>query len=164
MTPGEAIGNFMLIVPIPLVLLLAFIARKKKKKKKKKEGEKLSDKVLSLHDINHWTHRLRTKTKIVSSSFQIVCEFASTLRINFPPVFASFTGFIGNFVKLDIIRLGSFGCVFDDSFHNQLLLYTIAPIFVTVVLMIYYVVATAGRNKAKREEVRERAQKGLTLF
>ena len=66
---------------------------------------------------------------------------------------------ISEFVKLDIIRLGSFGCVFDDSFHNQLLFYTIAPIFFTIVLVIYYAVATAGRNKAKRGEVSERRKR-----
>jgi len=93
MTPGKAIGNITLVVGIPLVLLLAFITWRQKEK----EGEKLSDKVLNLHDKKHWTHRLRTKAKIISSNFQIVCEFASTLRINFPPVFASFTGLIGNF-------------------------------------------------------------------
>jgi len=155
MTPGKEIGNFMLVVGIPLVLLMIFLVKRRKKKK----GEKLSDKVLNLHNKKHWTYRFRTKAKIISSSFQIVCEFSSTLRLNFPPLFASFTGLIGNFVKLDIIRLGSFGCVFYYSFHNQLLFYTIAPIFVTVLLLIYYAVATAGRTKAKREEVSERRKR-----
>jgi len=159
MTPGKAIGNFVLTVSVPTVLILAFVAWKKRKKKKL--GEKLSDKVLNLHDRKHWTHRLRTKAKIISSSFQIVCEFASTLRISFPPLFASFTGLIGNFVEFDIVQFGSFGCVFDANFHNQLLFYTIAPIVITVSMVVYYTVTAIWRSKAKRKEVRERRKRKM---
>ncbi|GMI59611.1 hypothetical protein ScalyP_jg169, partial [Parmales sp. scaly parma] len=93
--------------------------------------------IADVHNKKHWANRLKTKAKILSSSFQIVCEFAATLKVSFPPVFSEFTKWVSTIVQFDFISIGSFGCMMDMNYYGSLLLYTLAPIGITLLLAVY---------------------------
>ena len=110
---GEAVLNYVIVVSVPCAMAIAVyicfrkrqIARAARKERRGKHTKRGSNAVVSVYSEDmrefrennekHWTSQLRTKVKILSSSFQIVAEFGSTLRITFPPVFVAF----GNWIK-----------------------------------------------------------------
>ena len=112
---------------IPLSLILSRVLKRRMK----------NTSVADVHNKKHWANRLKTKVKILSSSFQIVCEFAATLKVSFPPVFSGFTKWVSTIVQFDFISIGSFGCMVDTNYYGSLLLYTLAPIVITLLLVVY---------------------------
>jgi len=112
---------------IPLSLILSRVLKRRMK----------NTSIADVHNKKHWANRLKTKVKILSSSFQIVCEFAATLKVSFPPVFSGFTKWVSTIVQFDFISIGSFGCMMEMNYYGSLLLYTLAPIVITLLLVVY---------------------------
>jgi len=141
------------VVPLTLLLILALWWRRRQSRSKAKSST--ADTILEVHNKKHWANRLKTKVKILSSSFQIVCEFAATLRVDFPPVFSGFTLWLSAIVKLEYFQLGAFGCMVDTGFYNMLLFYTLTPIFITLLLVVYNLLGKVmyKSDKLKQKEI-----------
>ena len=126
----ETSSSSMLMLLACLILLSLILSRVLKRRMK-------NTSVADVHNKKHWANRLKTKVKILSSSFQIVCEFAATLKVSFPPVFSGFTKWVSTFVQFDFISIGSFGCMMETNYYGSLLIYTLAPIVITLLLVVY---------------------------
>ncbi|GMI60191.1 hypothetical protein ScalyP_jg10056 [Parmales sp. scaly parma] len=130
---------------IPLSLILSRVLKRRMK----------NTSIADVHNKKHWANRLKTKVKILSSSFQIVCEFAATLKVSFPPVFSGFTKWVSTIVQFDFISIGSFGCMVDTNYYGSLLLYTLAPIVITLLLVVYILLGKVMHrsDKLKQKEI-----------
>eukprot|EP00519_Triparma_laevis_P007065 CAMPEP_0182496394 /NCGR_PEP_ID=MMETSP1321-20130603/5043_1 /TAXON_ID=91990 /ORGANISM="Bolidomonas sp., Strain RCC1657" /LENGTH=1494 /DNA_ID=CAMNT_0024700001 /DNA_START=461 /DNA_END=4945 /DNA_ORIENTATION=- len=90
-------------------------------------------------DDKHWTKRIKTKLKILTSFYQIISTLPATLAIKFPEVYETFTSAVSNVVNFDAIGLISFGCIIPQSlygFYGSFLVTTITPIFLSCFLLL----------------------------
>ncbi|GMH74627.1 hypothetical protein TrLO_g1929 [Triparma laevis f. longispina] len=87
----------------------------------------------------HWTKRLRTKFKILTSFYQIVTKLPTTLAVKFPKVYETFTAGISSVFNFNAIGLISVGCIIPQSlygFYGSFLVTTITPIVLSLLLYI----------------------------
>ncbi|GMH54749.1 hypothetical protein TL16_g01736 [Triparma laevis f. inornata] len=66
----------------------------------------------------HWTKRLRTKFKILTSFYQIVTKLPTTLAVKFPKVYETFTAGISSVFNFNAIGLISVGCIIPQSLYG----------------------------------------------
>jgi hypothetical protein len=81
--------------------------------------------------------KIKIPFKILMSYAQITSGFSFNFRIRFPLSFNSIMK-VFSFASIDFISLAPMGCVFPTSYHNILLGYTMAPIFVSACLLALY--------------------------
>jgi len=118
-----AFAAFILIVAASVAACV--VHRKKKAAERRDEGR-----------VSKRLKRARTKFKILASSFQIVSQFESVLSVRFPPAFEQFTRLVSKFVNLDALNLAKVGCVVQTNFYDKLLFSTLAPICISVIILI----------------------------
>ncbi|GMI12462.1 hypothetical protein TrLO_g2943 [Triparma laevis f. longispina] len=90
-------------------------------------------------DDKHWSQRLNTKAKILTSFYQIVSKFPSTMDIQYPDVYRIFATAVNNFFNLNSIGLISVGCFLPRSmysFYGSFLVTAITPIIFCLILLV----------------------------
>jgi len=88
--------------------------------------------------INYKSLRMsiRTKFKILVCYYQIVTQYERLLGIHFPPVFERFLRWISTLITFDAIKLGSIDCFMDTNFYTGLVVYTVAPLVLSAIVML----------------------------
>ncbi|GMH73197.1 hypothetical protein TL16_g06118 [Triparma laevis f. inornata] len=90
-------------------------------------------------DDKHWSKRLKTKAKILTSFYQIVSRLPSTLSIQYPDFYRGFTTAINSVFNFNAIGLISVGCVLPHSmysFYGTFLVTTLTPIILSLLLFL----------------------------
>ncbi|GMH76471.1 hypothetical protein TrST_g1986 [Triparma strigata] len=87
----------------------------------------------------HWSQKLATKAKILTSFYQIVTKLPSTLAVKYPDVYRTFATALSNVFDFNAIGLISIGCIFPRviySFYGSLLVTTVTPIVLSLLLLV----------------------------
>ena len=110
-------------------------------------------------DKDHWFNRGRTKAKIMVSFWQILASFESVLVVRFPPVFEKFTRWISSTVNLDALQIARADCFVRTDFYVKLILQTLAPLVLSFLILVTYVIARLvfGRTTELRAKYRATA-------
>ena len=90
-------------------------------------------------DGKHWSKRLRSKAKILTSFYQIVSKLPTILAVKFPNIYRSFMAVISSFFNLETFQLISIGCVLPSSmygFYGSFLMTTLTPILLSIALLV----------------------------
>ncbi|GMI07092.1 hypothetical protein TrLO_g3423 [Triparma laevis f. longispina] len=90
-------------------------------------------------DDKHWSKRLKTKAKILTSFYQIVSKLPSTLAVQYPDFYRGFTTAISSVFNFNAIGLVSVGCFLPRSmysFYGSFLTTTITPIVLSLILLL----------------------------
>ncbi|GMH55830.1 hypothetical protein TL16_g02001 [Triparma laevis f. inornata] len=107
------------------------------------------------NDRNHWGYSLRSKLKILASSWQIIGSLQDVLGLALPIVFTEFISTISDVVNLDYFSLLPLGCLVDTSFHNKLLVATLGPLFFYGCAFAIFVLREAVRPERNIELMKE---------
>ncbi|GMI10820.1 hypothetical protein TrLO_g15777 [Triparma laevis f. longispina] len=87
----------------------------------------------------HWSKRLKTKAKILTSFYQIVSKLPSTLAVQYPDFYSGFTTAINSVFNFNAIGLISVGCFLLQSiysFYGSFLVTTLTPIGLSLLLLL----------------------------
>jgi hypothetical protein len=90
-------------------------------------------------DEKHWSQRLKTKAKIMTSFYQIVSRLPNTLAVKYPDVYRSFTNAISSFFNFNAIGLVSVGCFLPSglySFYGSFMVTTLTPIGISLIVLL----------------------------
>lgn len=99
------------------------------------------------NDKKHWSNRLKTKAKILTSFYQIVSKLPSTLAVQYPDVYQGFAMALNSVFNFDAIGLISVGCFLPRSmysFYSSFLATTLTPIGLS--LLLYFVTVRQKRR------------------
>jgi len=146
-------------VPIELIIILLMVAifvvlmaravQRHLSKEQKKRKVKRNKRSMASH--------IRTKSKILTSFYQILSGYESSLQIRFPPVFENITRWISSVANLNALQLVKADCLMETSFYTRLLFITIAPIAITVLIFLYMFCArklTDSSNILRKKAIR----------
>ncbi|GMI19452.1 hypothetical protein TrCOL_g8292 [Triparma columacea] len=142
------IESMVLMVSMLLVfVMIAYFLRRRNLKKLAKRKVK--------RDERSSMNQIRTKSKILTSFYQILSGYESALQIRFPPVFEKFTRWLSSVANLDALQLVKADCLMETSFYTRLLFSTIAPLLLTLLIFLYMFMA---RTFTPKEKVLRRKQ------
>ena len=101
-------------------------------------------------------YSLRTKLKILASSWQIVGSLQSVLGLKFPAAFSSFISTISAFVNIEVFTLLPIGCLLSTSYHNRLLVSTLTPLGVYAFVFLIFFLKEVRIGEERSDELRRR--------
>ncbi|GMH97930.1 hypothetical protein TrVE_jg8351 [Triparma verrucosa] len=155
---GVAMSVAGYVLGIPLVLVLLYLLARKM------AGGSLQEHVKRARtDRNHWGYSLRSKLKILASSWQIVGSLQDVLGLALPVIFAEFIATISNVVNLDYFSLLPLGCIVDTSFHNKLLVATLGPLLFYACAFGIFLFREAIRRERNAESSKEQITVGMLV-
>ena len=90
---------------------------------------------------------IMVKIKIAFVFFQVILLFQEVYVINYPPPYVDYLAFF-SVLRLDLFSVAKMECAVAGSFLNQLLFTTVTPIFITLMIALFWVLSV---NKFGRE-------------
>ena len=154
----------MMMIGLTLLLILVmykpadfFITKAKKKILEKSKAETISDLIMRSARVKVKgeegggmviSQSIKTKGKICASFYQIVTQFAGTLEVSFPPIFATWSATFKGIFNLQVFTIFKVGCLMGNSFYKSLLFTTLMPVGFTALLILWTVYASI-KSKAQ---------------